>query len=139
LKCLYQDRKVNGYVFVCQGYRVCLFLRFSIGFLNCSDSTKYKLSIKKRRREKCENQWYTVETDPTSNRKLAIANTLLHDLSLSFLATGISIKSVLWNLLISSNFLKGYILKRLLKDINSLKSEILLMIKHLYSDIVCNC
>ena len=97
--------------------------------------TKYKLSIKKRRREKCENQWHTVETDPTSNRKLAIANTLLHDLSLSFLATGISIKSVLWNLLISSNFLKGYILKRLLKDINSLKWEILLMIKHLYSDI----
>ena len=28
LKCLYQARKVNGHVFVCQGYRFCLFLRF---------------------------------------------------------------------------------------------------------------
>ena len=29
---------VSGHLFVCYGYRFCLFLRFSIGFWNCSDS-----------------------------------------------------------------------------------------------------
>jgi hypothetical protein len=36
---LYQAMKVSGHVFVCLGYRFCLyFYDFDIKFLNCSDS-----------------------------------------------------------------------------------------------------
>ena len=38
LKCPYQVNKVSYRLFVCQGYRFSLFLRFCIGFQNCSNS-----------------------------------------------------------------------------------------------------
>ena len=34
LKCMYQVRKVSGHVFVCSGYRFCLFLQFSYWILD---------------------------------------------------------------------------------------------------------
>ena len=34
-------REVSGHVFVCRWYRLCLFLRFFIGFENCSDSVVF--------------------------------------------------------------------------------------------------
>jgi hypothetical protein len=43
--CPYQGRKVRNYVFVCNGYRFCLFLRFWYLIFYCSDCGSFCFSF----------------------------------------------------------------------------------------------